>query len=273
MNTTYPDSRVKHMEDLSGQLIMVTGASRGIGAAITHMLLNCGARVAACARGREGLERLSADAGRSQEDRLFTFPCDVSRAEQAAAFVAAAIRRFGEPHGLVNNAGLYPVKNFLELDEEEWDRVLGVNLKGPFLLTQAVARVMIERKVRGRIVNVSSTASLVSRPGIAHYATSKAGLNMLTKVLAVELAPFGIRVNGVLPGLIETETVVSGLSEAGARQEHEAKLARIPFREPGRPEDISEAILYLLSEKSRYCTGALLVVDGGYSLGIPSYGN
>ena len=165
--------------------------SRGIGAALTRRLLNCGARVAACA----------------------------------------------------------------------------------FLLTQAVARVMIERKVRGRIVNVSSTASLVSRPGIAHYASSKAGLNMLTKVLAVELAPFGIRVNGVLPGLIETETVLSGLSEAGARQEHEAKIARIPLREPGRPEDISEATLYLLSEKSRYFTGALLVVDGGYSLGIPSYGS
>jgi NAD(P)-dependent dehydrogenase (short-subunit alcohol dehydrogenase family) len=261
------------MEDLSGQLIMVTGASRGIGAAITRMLLNCGARVAACARSREGLERLAADAGRSREDRLFTFPCDVSRAEQASAFVAAAVRRFGEPHGLVNNAGLYPVKKFLELDEEEWDQILGVNLKGPFLLTQAVARVMIKGKVRGRIVNVSSTASLVSRPGIAHYASSKAGLNMLTKVLALELAPFGIRVNAVLPGLIGTETVISGLSETEAREEYGTKLARIPLGEPGRPEDISESVLYLLSEKSRYCTGTLIVVDGGYSLGIPSYGN
>ncbi|MBW2017952.1 MAG: SDR family oxidoreductase [Deltaproteobacteria bacterium] len=235
------------MEDLSGQVIMVTGASRGIGQAVTHVLLAHGARVAACARGREGLERLKAGAGRSSEDHLFTFPCDVSRAEQAAAFVEAAVGRFGTLDGLVNNAGLYPVTNFLELGEEEWDQVLGVNLKGPFLLTQAVARVMIERKVRGRVVNVSSTASLVSRPGTAHYASSKAGLNMLTRVLAVELAPFGIRVNAVLPGLIGTEEVISRLGEREAGAEHGTKLARIPLGEAGRPGDVSDAVLYLLS--------------------------
>jgi NAD(P)-dependent dehydrogenase (short-subunit alcohol dehydrogenase family) len=271
VNTKRMDLWMRHMEDLSGQLIMVTGASRGIGMSISRRLLDCGARVAACARGREGLERLVENVGEPEADRLFIFPCDVSRADHASAFVAATLKHFGHPQGLVNNAGLYPVRNFLELDEKEWDQVLGVNLKAPFLMTQAVARVMIEKKVPGRIVNVSSTASLVSRPGIAHYASSKAGLNTLTKVLAVELAPFRIRVNSVLPGLIGTETVMSGLSEAGARKEHEAKMARIPLGEPGKPEDISEAILYLLSEKSRYCTGALLVVDGGYSLGIPSY--
>ncbi len=260
------------MGEFSGQVIMVTGASRGIGREVTVALLAHGARVAACARGGKGLEDLKAGVGGSTGKRLFTFACDVSRSEQVAVFVKKAVERFGTLDGLVNNAGLYPVTNFMELCEEEWDRVLGVNLKGPFLLTQAVARVMIERKVGGSVVNVSSTASLVSRPGIAHYASSKAGLNTLTRVLALELAPFGIRVNAILPGLIRTEEVISRSKGVDGGAEYGAKLGRIPLGEAGGPGDVSDALLYLLSEKSRYCTGTLLVVDGGYSLGIPSYG-
>ena len=123
------------------------------------------------------------------------------------------------------------------LSEQEWDQVQGTNLKGPFLCSQAVAAAMISQGVRGSIVNVSSTASLLARPGVAHYASSKAGLNMLTKALALELA----------------------------------KLARIPLKQEGDPQDIVQAMLYFLSEAARYTTGSLLIVDGGYSLGIPAY--
>ena len=196
---------------------------------------------------------------------------DVSRKDDVEQLVKAAIERFGKLHGLVNNAGIYPVTGLPELDEEEWDRVLGTNLKGPYLCTRAVAREMIRKGVRGRIVNVSSTASLIARPGTAHYAASKAGLNMLTRVLAVELAPHGIRVNAVLPGLIGTEGVHDRLQDESAREEYCAKKARIPLGDEGRPEDVAQAVCYLLSERSGYCTGTLLVVDGGYSLGIPSY--
>ena len=257
--------------EFSDQVIAVTGASLGIGRAVSRALLSRGARVAACARPREDLDRLEHEEGKSRE-RLFTFPCDVSQVSEVENFVKAAIDRFGVVQGLVNNAGLYPVTKLLDLEEEEWDRVVGTNLKGPYLLTRAVARAMIRQGVQGRVVNVSSTASLVARPGVAHYASSKAGLNMLTRVLALELAPHGIRVNAVLPGLIGTEGVYRQLQSDAARSEYAAKRARIPLGEEGLPEDVADAVIYLLSEQSRYCTGSLVVVDGGYSLGIPSYG-
>jgi len=255
-------------EEAFGQVVIVTGASRGIGRAVVGDLLSRGARVAACARGGEGLEGLrSAAAG----ERLVCVAGDVSQQADVDRLVAACLERFGRVDGLVNNAGLYPVTRLMDLEEEEWDRVQGTNLKGPYLATRAVAREMIARGVEGRIVNVSSTASRVARPGVAHYASSKAGLNMLTRVLAVELAPHGIRVNAVLPGLIDTEGVREGLRDEGALDEHRTKRSRIPLGDQGRPEDVVEAVRYLLSHRSRYCTGTLLVVDGGYSLGIPAY--
>lgn len=257
-------------DDFAGQAVIVTGASLGIGRALTLALLARGARVVACARHQEGLEgMLSEHAG--YRKRLLTLACDVSRKDEVAHLVQAAVERFGTVQGLVNNAGIYPVTDLLKLGEEEWDRVLDTNLKGPYLCTRAVAGEMIRKGVRGRIVNVSSTASLIARPGIAHYAASKAGLNMLTRILAVELAPHGIRVNAVLPGLIGTEGVQNQLQDASAQMEYRAKRARIPLGDEGRPEDVAEAVIYLLSERAGYCTGTLLVVDGGYSLGMPSY--
>lgn len=252
------------------QAVIVTGASLGIGRTVARDLLARGARVTAFARNPEALKRLRSEE-KDSGDRLLCVTGDVSLRDDVERLVAASVERFDRVDGLVNNAGLYPVTGLLDLDEEEWDRVLGTNLKGPYLASRAVAREMIARKTPGRIVNVSSTASLIARPGVAHYASSKAGLNMLTRVLAVELAPHRIRVNAVLPGLIGTEGVHKALVEEDARAEYEAKKARIPLGDEGRPEDVAEAVRYLLSDRSCYCTGTLLVVDGGYSLGIPSY--
>ena len=257
-------------EDYRNKVIIVTGASAGIGKELSLELLRKGGRVVACSRQPENLGPL-ADAWERNVGELLTAGCDVSQAQDVQRLVDGALQRFGAIDCLVNNAGIYPCTPFLELSEQEWDQVQGTNLKGPFLCSQAVAAAMISQGVRGSIVNVSSTASLLARPGVAHYASSKAGLNMLTKALALELAPNGIRVNAVLPGLILTERVQNQLKDPEALVEHRAKLARIPLKQEGDPQDIVQAVLHLLSAAARYTTGSLLIVDGGYSLGIPTY--
>jgi NAD(P)-dependent dehydrogenase (short-subunit alcohol dehydrogenase family) len=170
----------------------------------------------------------------------------------------------------VNCAGIYPNTPFLAVSAGEWDHVLAVNLRGPFLVTQAVARRMIADGGGGSIVNISSTASRLARPGIAHYGASKAGLNQLTAVTAVELAPHGIRVNAVLPGVVGTERVCANAATEDGRGEHEAKLARIPLARLAEPAEVVSVVLFLLSPEAAYCTGALFTVDGGFTLGIPS---
>jgi|WetSurMetagenome_2_1015567.scaffolds.fasta_scaffold112176_2 NAD(P)-dependent dehydrogenase (short-subunit alcohol dehydrogenase family) len=252
------------------KVVVVTGASLGIGKALSLMLLERGAKVVAGSRSDEKLEALRAAASPWQ-DSLLTTTCDVSRQDDVEAMVANALKRFGRIDGLVNNAGLYPVTPLLDLSEQEWDQVLDTNLKGPFMCSKAVAREMIARGVKGHIVNISSTASLIGRPGTAHYASSKGGLNMLTKVLAIELAPHGIRVNCVVPGVILTEGLQAVLQNPASIAEHRTKMARIPLGHEGAPGDIAKAALHFMCDESNYTTGSFLVVDGGYSLGISAY--
>lgn len=245
---------------------LVTGAGSGIGLAVTARLLAGGAAVVMSDRTLGLLEparhRLDAAGG-----RLTVVAGDLTD--------AAAIERIAEGaavvDGLVNCAGIYPVTPLLELGAEEWDRVLDLNLRAPFLLTRAVARRMIAAGRQGSVVNISSTASTIARPGIAHYGASKAGLNQLTRVLAVELAPHGIRVNAILPGVIATATVEASLTTPAAHAEMEAKRARIPMGRLGTPEEIAELAWVLLSDATSYSTGGLFTADGGFSLGIARY--
>jgi NAD(P)-dependent dehydrogenase (short-subunit alcohol dehydrogenase family) len=153
---------------------------------------------------------------------------------------------------------------------QEWDRVIATNLRGPFLLTQAVARWMKDEG-GGSIVNVSSTASTVARPGVAHYGASKAALNQFTRVAAVELAGYSIRVNAVLPGVIATNRVLNRASTEEAKRELEAKVSRIPAQRLGQPEEVVPLVMFLLSDAASYCTGGLFTVDGGFSLGLSRY--
>jgi NAD(P)-dependent dehydrogenase (short-subunit alcohol dehydrogenase family) len=249
---------------LEGRRIAVTGAAAGIGRALATALIERGAAVAA----------IDADPGvRATGDapRRLGIVAELSTAAGAEAAVAAAWDGLGGLDALVNVAGIYPVTPALDLGEAEWDRVLDVNLKAPFFCSRALASRLVAAGCGGRILQVSSTASTLARPGIAHYAASKAGLNQLTRVLAVEWAPHGILVNAVLPGVIETDRVLSHNASPEGRAEAAAKRERVPLGRFGTPAEVVEMCLFLLAGAS-YCTGALFTVDGGYGLGIPRYG-
>jgi 3-oxoacyl-[acyl-carrier protein] reductase len=255
--------------ELSPRAVVVTGAASGIGRALA----------AALARRREPVVLCDVDAAGVEEaakkitgagGRAWSVAADVTQAADVERMVDRARRDGGPLGGLVNCAGIYPNTPFLDVTVKEWDAVLAVNLRAPFLVTQAVARRMIADGGGGSIVNVSSTASRLARPGIAHYGASKAALNQLTAVTAVELASHGIRVNAVLPGVVGTERVHANAASGAGRVEHETKLARIPLGRLAEPAEVVNVILFLLSPEAAYCTGALFTVDGGFTLGIPS---
>jgi NAD(P)-dependent dehydrogenase (short-subunit alcohol dehydrogenase family) len=254
------------MGELSARAVLVTGAASGIGRALAEALARRGTPVVLCDVDRAGAEA----AARKVGGRAWGIGADVTRPEDVERMVGQARREAGPLGGLVNCAGIYPNTPLLDVSADEWDRVLAVNLRGPFLVTQAVARRMIADGGGGSIVNVSSTASRLARPGIAHYGASKAGLNQLTAVSAVELAPHGIRVNAVLPGVVGTERVHETAANERGRVEPEAKLARIPLARLAEPAEVVSVVLFLLSPEAAYCTGALFTVDGGFTLGIPS---
>lgn len=246
--------------------VLVTGGVSGIGLATARRLADRGAALVLMDRDGAGLETTRIGLTRSG---LEVATIEVDLTDPAA--IEAAIEQVGEVDGLVNCAGIYPVTGLLDLGVDEWDRVMALNLRAPFLLSRAFARRLMADRRGGSIVNISSTASVLARPGIAHYGASKAALNQLTRVLAVELAPHGIQVNAVLPGVIGTETVKASLATPEAQAEMAAKEARIPLARLGTPEEIADLVAFLLSAKSSYSTGGLFTADGGFSLGIARY--
>jgi NAD(P)-dependent dehydrogenase (short-subunit alcohol dehydrogenase family) len=255
--------------ELSARAVLVTGAASGIGLELAQTLARRGTPVVLCdvdAPGASAAARkIASDGGRA-----WAVAADVTEPADVERMVGDARREAGALGGLVNCAGIYPNTRLLDMSVAEWDRVLAVNLRAPFLVTQAVARRMIADGGGGSIVNISSTASRLARPGIAHYGASKAGLNQLTAVTAVELAPHRIRVNAVLPGVVATERVYENAATEAGRVEHEAKLARIPLARLAEPSEVVSVVLFLLSPEAAYCTGALFTVDGGFTLGIPA---
>ena len=245
--------------------VLVTGAASGIGKAIVGRLTP---EVAVLAVDRDvaGLARLHGEFG----DSVHAVPGDLMEANAIDDLIERAWDLAGSIRGVVNCAGIYPVTPMLEMSIAEWDQVLALNLRAPFAVMRSVVQRMSDAKVGGSIVNVSSSASRLARPGIAHYGASKAGLNQLTANAAIEWAPHGIRVNAIAPGLIATENVMKYARAAG-QAEHEAKLARIPIGREGQPEELVDLVQFLLSDASSYCTGGVFPADGGLTLGIPSY--
>jgi NAD(P)-dependent dehydrogenase (short-subunit alcohol dehydrogenase family) len=243
--------------------VLVTGAGAGIGRAVLEDLLERGVRVAAV--------DVDAAARAPLADRgvpVYTADLlDPAAAEQA---VHAAWDALGTLEGVVNCAGIYPVTPLLELPLAEWDRVIHLNLRAPFVVGRAAARRMVDAGIAGSIVNISSTAARFSRPGVAHYGASKAGLEQLTRNMAVELAGHGIRVNAVAPGVVGTQTVLDK-SRASGQAEHAAKLARIPLGRIAETADIVPLVRMLLSRATAYCTGSVFLADGGLTLGMSGY--
>ena len=240
--------------DLAGRVCIVTGGAQGIGEACTRRFAREGAQVVVAdiddARGAA----LAAELG-----GLYAH-CDVGDKAQVAALVAQTVTAHGRIDVLVNNAGIFKAADFLDMTEEDFDAVLRVNLKGAFLVGQAVAREMAKAG-QGSIVNMSSVNSMLAIPTIASYNVSKGGINQLTRVMALSLADHGIRVNAVAPGTIATELAARAVltsDEAKARI-----MSRTQMRRLGKPSEVADTVAYLASDAASYITGEIVVVDGG----------
>jgi NAD(P)-dependent dehydrogenase (short-subunit alcohol dehydrogenase family) len=246
---------------LANKVVLVTGAAQGIGLAIVRKFLVEGAFVAlndlSTANVRTGLNQLRA----FEEARVMGCPADVTDSAQCQDMIDQIVAHWGRIDMAVNNAGIYPSHPVLEMTEDDWDRVMDTNVKGMFLISQAVARQMVAQGIQGQIINISSGSYHRGRVGSAHYCASKAAGVMFTRVLAMELAPYGIRVNAVAPGLIDT-----GLLEVDEAY-IESTLRQIPAGRLGRPEDVAEAVVSMAAMGTDYVTGAVLSVDGGLALG------
>lgn len=249
---------------LAERRALVTGGSRSIGRGIALGLAREGANVIVNYRSdRDAAERTAAEV-RALGRRATVVQGDTSVQADVHRLVEAAVEALGGLDLLVNNAGILKRTPFLEIDESEWDAILDTNLKGYFLVGQAVARHMIQSRVGGAIVNVSSAGQKVAAPNLTHYCVAKAGIAMLTKQMALELAPHGIRVNAVCPGLIETDLNRQDIADPTFR---ERRLARIPLKEIGTPDDVVGAVVFLASaDEARLVTGASLFIDGGQTI-------
>ena len=248
----------KGLYGMRGRTAIVTGAGQGIGLAVASALAAEGARVALCGRTLEKLEK-AAEAIRERGGECLPLSVRVENRQEVAEMVERVEKDLGPLDYLVNNAGIARSAFVVDMAESDWDEVITTNLKGGFLVAQAAARRMVRRKT-GSIVNMCSIASFGGQEGRAAYAASKAGLMALTWVMAQELAAFNIRVNGVAPALIGTEMIKKGVP--GEFLE-EVILDRKPLGRMGEPEEVAQAVLFLLSERSSYITGQLLKVDGG----------
>jgi len=249
---------------LEGKRALVTGGSRGIGRAIALGLGREGADVAVNYR-RSGDDADSAvrEIAAMGRRAVAVQGSTDSRAD-VERFVSEAHDFLGGLDILVNNAGILKRTPLLEIGEEEWDAILDVNLKGYFLAGQAAARRMVEAKVPGAIVNVSSAGQAVAGPNLTHYCVSKAGVEMLTKQMALELAPLRIRVNAVAPGLIETDINRADIAQDEFRK---GRLARIPLQLIGAPDDVVGAVVFLAcNDEARLMTGASVFIDGGQTI-------
>ena len=247
--------------DFSGRVVVVTGAANGIGAACVRLFAASGASVSAWDIDDAAARALTAGIdGDSASPHAQVVRCDVSRSADVRAAVAATVARFGRIDVLVNNAGIFRAADFLEVTEDDWDAVIGVNLKGAFLVGQAVAREMV-RTGGGAIVNMSSVNGVTAIPSIASYNASKGGINQLTRGMALALADHGIRVNAVAPGTIATE-----LARRAVLSSDEAKeriMGRTPLRRLGEPSEVASVCAFLASDAASYMTGEIVAVDGG----------
>lgn len=241
---------------LEGKVAVITGASRGIGRAVALELARAGAQIAAVATRVESVQE-TVEACRAVGATAEAYGADVSEEASVKGLAAQILERFPKIDVLVNNAGITRDQLFLRMSVADFDRVLEVNLKGPFLVTQAFSRVLLKNR-GARVINIASVVGLMGNAGQANYAASKAGLIAMTKSLAKEFASRGVLVNAVAPGYVATD-MTAEMPEAAK----EAMLAQVPLGRPAEPREIAGPVLWLASDLSTYVTGHVLVVDGG----------
>ncbi|MET8978841.1 SDR family NAD(P)-dependent oxidoreductase [Streptomyces sp. NPDC004539] len=240
---------------LQGKVAVVTGGARGIGAGIARVLAAKGAAVAVWDLNTEGAEKTAAEINEAG-GKAIAVGGDAADAVEIAAAAARTRGELGPVTILVNNAGTTAYQPFTDITEDAWDRMIGINLKGPFLVTKELIPDMLAAGW-GRIVNISSSSAQTGAPSMAHYASSKGGVIGLTRALAVEYIEKGITVNHVPPGFIDTPLVRQGPIDV------EAAAAMMPMKRAGTPEDVAHAVAYLASEEASYVTGQTLSTNGG----------
>jgi NAD(P)-dependent dehydrogenase (short-subunit alcohol dehydrogenase family) len=241
-------------------VVIVTGAASGINRAIGLRFAREEATVVIADVNAAGAEETATQV-RAAGGRALAVKTDVRRRDEIDAMVRTALERFGRIDVLVNGAGIETLIPFLDLPEDEWNRVLGVNLTGAFLCGQAVAREMVRAGRGGKIINIASINSAIALPNQAHYVASKGGLLMLTKAMALELAAHKINVNAIGPGVVETPLTAKSLSDPARR---DLLLRHTPLNRFGQPADIAGVAVFLASEAADFVTGTILYVDGGW---------
>ncbi len=250
------------MKSLENRVALVTGSSSGIGQAIAVKLAQAGANlIINYAGGREGAEQTLAQV-EAAGARGIVVQADVSKLSQLQTLIDRGWEAFGSVDILVNNAGMEKKADLWDVTEEDYDRILGVNLKGPFFLTQAFVRRLRSVKKNGRIINISSVHEDIAFPGFASYCASKGGLRMLMRTLAVELGPEGFTINNVAPGAIATPMNKSLLEN---KPKLDALLANIPLGRLGSTDDVADLVVFLASDAAAYVNGSTFTVDGGLS--------
>ena len=244
--------------ELRGKVAIVTGSSRGIGQGIATRFGKEGARVVLVARSMGDLETVAGEV-RAAGGEALVVPCDVSKKDDVERVFDKTFEKWGTLDLLVNNAGwASPIAHILEMDEEHWDTVIATNLKSVYLFSHRAANVMVDKGTKGAIVNISSFAAARAHRYMAAYDATKGGMEAMTRTMAIDLAPFGIRVNVVGPGAIHTPTY-DPQGEEGKRRRGET----VPLGRVGYPADIAGAVMFLCSDDASYVTGQTIYVDGG----------
>ncbi|OGZ76868.1 MAG: hypothetical protein A3G45_00735 [Candidatus Staskawiczbacteria bacterium RIFCSPLOWO2_12_FULL_37_15] len=249
--------------DLSGKVAVITGARRGMGRTHALTLARAGAKVVLADISQEECEAVVQEIKKERGEAI-AIKCDISSKTEVDNLIQKTVERFGKIDILVNNAGICQFNPFLEMKEEDFKKVIDVNLKGYFLCAQATAKEMAKQK-KGAIVNIASIAMGqvgAGFAGLTHYCASKGGIVAMAEAMSLELAPLGIRVNTIAPGAIDTPMVAEVKQDMKTL---EASLAKIPLGRMGKPEEISNAVLFLASDESSYMTGSVVVVDGGWT--------